>query len=234
MKKLFWMLYTDIKFQYLHGFYYAYLFMVTIYVLLLHATPVYYLQPLTVLVVFTDPTILGCFFIGGIVLLEKSQSVYPSIFMTSLKVKTFIASKVISLSFLSLVSSLVILILVHKVEFHFVPLCIGIVLSSVVFTLIGFLLAVRVRTVNQFLLASPLVITVFFLPIVIVFEWWDSIFLMLLPSYAGILMIQSAFEPISWGEAMYAITTLVVWSLALFNIATKSFSYHVLERGEDI
>ncbi|KMJ59971.1 hypothetical protein AB685_03760 [Bacillus sp. LL01] len=226
------MLKADIRFQYLHGFYYAYLFMVTVYILLLHASPQQFIEPLTILVVFTDPTVLGCFFIGGIVLLEKSQNVYGPLFMTSLQVKTFIASKVLSLSVISLVSSLAILIFVHKVEFQFAPILAGVVLSSIVFTLIGFLLAVRVQTVNQFLLASPLVITVFFLPVVIIFDWWDSVLLKLLPSYAGILLIQGAFQSISWGEVVYAIITLVVWSFVLFLLAVKSFINHVLEKGE--
>jgi fluoroquinolone transport system permease protein len=231
MTKLSRMFFTDIRFQFLHGFYYAYVFMVIVYIRLLHFAPEQYLEPLTVMIVFTDPTLLGCFFVGGIILLEKSQGIYGPLFLTSLRVREFILAKVLSLAVISVVSSLAILYVVHRVEFNLLPVTVGILLSSIVFTLLGLLLAVRVQTVNQFLLTSPLVITVFFIPVVTIFNWWDSPVLMILPSYAGIVLLEGAFQPLNWSDVLYALLTIFIWCAGLFILAEKSFTQHVLKKG---
>ncbi|QFT89704.1 Fluoroquinolones export permease protein [Bacillus sp. THAF10] len=228
------MLWTDIRFQYKHGFYFAYLFMVLVYVLLLAFLPNSYQQELTVLIVFTDPSVLGCFFIGGIILLEKSQKVYGPLFITGLSIGSFLISKILSLALISVLSSLAIMLFVHQLTFHIFPFVVGVVLSSIVFTLLGLLLAVRVRTVNQFLFSSPLLITVFFLPVVSIFVSWDSFLLKVLPSYGGIVLIQGAFQTLSWQDWLYSISILSIWSVGLFYLATYSFKVHVLHKGEGV
>ncbi|MCA1320648.1 ABC transporter permease [Bacillus tianshenii] len=220
------------RFQFQHGFYYAYLLMTIIYIWMLKFVPVDYLDSVTVVVVFSDPSFLGAFFIGGIVLLEKSQGVYDAFFVTPLRVGEFLLSKILSLSIISLLSSVAIVLMVHS-NFDVIPFLVGILLSSVVFTLIGLLLAVRVNTVNQFLLTSPLVLMVFFVPVFGLFEWWDSILFKWLPSYAGLLLIEGTFHDLNIGELFLAISILMLWAVGLYLWAKHDFHKYILAKAGD-
>ncbi|WP_417899742.1 ABC transporter permease [Bacillus haimaensis] len=232
MKRILLLTVSDMRFQFQHGFYYAYLFMTIIYVGMLKYVPADYLDVVTIVVVFSDPSFLGAFFVGGIVLLEKSQGVYDALFVTPLSVGEFLMSKVLSLSIISLVSSGAILLMVHS-TFDVIPFVVGILLSSIVFTLIGLLLAVRVNTVNQFLLTSPLVLMVFFVPVVGLFGWWDSCFFKWLPSYAGLLLMEGTFQELKIVEFFLAVFILLLWAVGLYLWAKRDFHKYILATAGD-
>ncbi|MGD6834478.1 ABC transporter permease [Sutcliffiella halmapala] len=232
MKRILLLTVSDMRFQFQHGFYYAYLIMTIIYIWMLKFVPSDYLDVVTIVVVFSDPSFLGAFFVGGIVLLEKSQGVYDAFFVTPLSVGEFLISKVLSLSIISLLSSVAILFMVHS-NFDVIPFVVGILLSSVVFTLIGLLLAVRVNTVNQFLLTSPLVLMIFFVPAVGLIELWDSIFFKWLPSYAGLLLIEGTFHDLKIGELFLGISILLLWAVILYLWAKHDFHKFILAKAGD-
>jgi fluoroquinolone transport system permease protein len=206
--------------------------MTILYIGMLKFVPADYLDVVTIAVVFSDPSFLGAFFVGGIVLLEKSQGVYDSFFVTPLSVAEFLASKVLSLSFISLLSSGTILLFVYS-SFEAVPFVAGVLLSSIVFTLIGILLAVRVNTVNQFLLTSPLVLTVFFVPVAGLFEWWDSMLFKWLPSYTGLLLMKGTFHELKIEEFILAIIILLLWIVGLYFWAKHDFHKYILAKAGD-
>ncbi|MCX8055940.1 MAG: ABC transporter permease, partial [Ignavibacteria bacterium] len=66
---------ADIKFQAKQGFYSVYILLTLVYMIILEQVPNKYQNIVVPLVVFSDPTIVGFFFIGGIVMLEKVQGV---------------------------------------------------------------------------------------------------------------------------------------------------------------
>jgi len=156
----------DVKFQLRHGFYYAYLFICILYVIMLRFLPIDIRKTAGILIMFSDPAAIGFFFIGGIILLEKGQSILDSLFVTPTRLHEYLVSKVVSLALLSLVSACVICYISFGTEVNLLFLVAGVLLSSIFFTLVGITLAVRIKTLNQYIMTSPLYIIVLYLPLV--------------------------------------------------------------------
>ena len=63
----------DIRFQARYGFYFLYAVLTAIYVAVLSAVPEGGREKATAILIFSDPASMGLFFMGAIVLLEKSR-----------------------------------------------------------------------------------------------------------------------------------------------------------------
>jgi fluoroquinolone transport system permease protein len=216
----------DIHFQWRQGFYYAYMLITLIYIIFMNYLPDSYKPMTAVLIVFSDPSALGFFFIGGIVLLEKGQGVMDHIFVTPLRSKEYIISKVLSLSLLSLLSSSVIHITalgVRSLTFSFI---LGVLLTSWFFTLIGLGIAIRCRTLNGFFLAS-MYTTVFMLPLLNYLNVINSIWFYVLPTQATLKLLASVTEQLSFGSFILCIVILCAWVWIGFIWAERSLQLFV-------
>ena len=98
---------SDIKFQLKHGFYGIYAVVSIIYLIVLSFLPNEYLKYVLPTLIYSDPSGLGLFFFGGIVMLEKMQGIINYIVVTPLTTREYILSKVISLTLLAVVVSIV-------------------------------------------------------------------------------------------------------------------------------
>lgn len=200
----------DVKFQVRHGFYYAYLFVTVVYIAGLRLVPETYRTLATVLVIFTDPSVLGFFFIGGVLLLEKGQNTLESLFVTPLRVSEYIWSKVASLTMLSLLSSLAIAVFTLGPGVNIALLALGVGLGSVFFTLLGFALAARARSLNQYFFYS-IPTAIFDLPLLKYLGLPDTWLYYLLPSQPELLLIEGAAGRITPGQTLYAAVALCIW-----------------------
>ena len=213
----------DIVFQFRHGFYYAYLFVCLLYICLLRAIPAHFKEISTVLVIFSDPDVLGFFFIGGIVLLERSQNILENLFITPLRLNEYLLAKVVSLGILSVVTSYFILLSTFGLAFNPLPILVGVFLSSAFFTLLGLTLAVRARTLNGFLLTSPLYILPFYLPILGYVQLFDTPLFYILPGKGSLLFMHGAFHRVNFWQSIYGVCILTVWAVLAFIWAHHNF-----------
>jgi fluoroquinolone transport system permease protein len=205
-------LFHDIHFQWRQGFYWAYALITTIYVVLLSFLPVSYKPMMAVLIVFSDPSALGFFFIGGIILLEKGQSVIHTVFVTPLRIQEYILSKVLSLSLLSLLSSSIIHIAALGWGSLSLSFLMGVFLTSCFFTLIGLGIAVRCQTLNGFFLTSMYTV-IFMIPLLGYLEVFDSPLYYVLPTQATLIMLSANSEPLSALTFMACFIILGIWIL---------------------
>ena len=63
----------DIRFQRKYGFYFLYAVLTAIYAFILFAVPENWKEKTAAILIFSDPAAMGLFFMGAIILLEKSQ-----------------------------------------------------------------------------------------------------------------------------------------------------------------
>jgi hypothetical protein len=91
----------DIGFQFKYGFYFVYAVFTLFYILLLLVIPTNIRKEVGTLLIYTDPAAMGLFFMGAIVLLEKSLRVLNSIAVSPVKVVEYIWSKAISLGIIA-------------------------------------------------------------------------------------------------------------------------------------
>ncbi|MFB6497146.1 fluoroquinolone export ABC transporter permease subunit [Bacillus haynesii] len=212
----------DIKLQFKHGFYYAYLLISTVYIAVLQFLPIEYREAANIALTFSDPSVLGFFFIGGLVLLEKGQNIHDSLFVTPLSASEYILSKTASLSVLSLGSSIFIHSSVFGFGTHSGLFACGVLFTSFFFTMIGLGLAVRCETLNGFFFLSSLSTFVFVLPLFEAAGIWSSPLFYALPSKASFMLLGSAFTDLQQWELIYAISILLLWNGAAYLWARHS------------
>ncbi|WP_272030896.1 hypothetical protein [Oceanobacillus kimchii] len=220
----------DVKFQLRHGFYYAYAIVTIFYIGVLLLIPEAYVQTASILIVFTDPSVLGFFFVGGLVLLERDQSIFSTLYVTPLKIHEYLISKVMSLTLLAAVTSIVLFIVIHQSSFHVVPFLLAVILCSMFFTLLGINLAVRVKSVNAFLYTSPLIVIVFYLPLVDYIGIFDTPIFFILPTQAILLLMESAFRGAPIGIYLYSVAVLAVWIGLVYLWTYQSFQQFLKDK----
>lgn len=206
----------DITFQIKYGFYFVYVIFTLFYILLLNFIPEVIRGKVAAVLIYTDPAAMGLFFMGAIVLLEKSQRVLNSIAVSPVKVSEYILSKSISIGMISTVVGIIIAYSAHSS--HIVEAGVAIFLGSILFSLMGLLVAAKVNSLNQFVVATiPFEILCFVPPILYLFGYGKE-FLIFHPGSIIIKMIlgEGSFGPelllvlMSWIVLVYLITYRVV------------------------
>lgn len=142
----------DMKLQLKYGFYLMYGVFTILYVFILYALPLSWRSYASAILILSDPAAMGLFFMGAIVLLEKSQKVPCSIAVSPIKALDYIFAKVMSLMVLALLVALILALASNVDVMHIPSILLGTVLSNVIFTLIGMIIATKIQSLNQFIL----------------------------------------------------------------------------------
>lgn len=140
----------DIHFQWKYGFYFIYFVLTVIYVFGITALPDNWKHNAAAIMIYSDPAAMGLFFMGAIVLLEKSQKVLHAIAISPAKVSEYILAKVFSLMFISCVVALILGIAAGNRNLS--GIIIGTALTSSIFTMLGIMAATKIANLNQFLI----------------------------------------------------------------------------------
>jgi fluoroquinolone transport system permease protein len=218
----------DLKFQFRHGFYHVYLIITVLYILVLRFLPDGILDTATILILFTDPSVLGFFFIGGILLFERGQNIHASLFTTPVHLREYLWAKALSLALLALLSSFAIIVFTYGFNMNPLPLFFGILLSSIFFTLIGLTLAARFKSLNRYFFTSPLYIILFMLPLLELLGLARSPLFYLLPTKGSLLLIGGALAAPSPVEWLYSIAILIIWIVLAYLWAYRWFYRYVI------
>ena len=152
----------DMKFQMRYGFYLLYTFLTIFYVAVLFALPQSWKAKAAAMLIFSDPAAMGLFFMGAIVLLEKSQRVTSYFAITPLRSFEYVCSKVLSLGAIALVVAVVLTIASGGRQV--LQVLVGTFLAGAIFTLFGIIVATKIVSLNQFILFTVPVEIVGFVP----------------------------------------------------------------------
>lgn len=143
---------SDIRFQVKYGFYFLYAVLTLVYVIAIFAVPESWKEKTAVILIFFDPASMGLYFMGAIVLLEKSQHTPCAFAVSPVHPMEYIIAKTGSLSAISLVVATVLAFAAQMNHLHIVLF--GTVLSSILFTLLGIVIATKITSLNQFILRT--------------------------------------------------------------------------------
>ncbi len=158
----------DIRFQFKYGFYFMYVVFCVAYIWILLFFPAAWRQKAACMMIYSDPAALGLFFMGAIILLEKSERVLNALAVSPLTIMEYILSKVISLAAISTLVSLVLAIVAGSDNIPVILL--SVVITSGIFTLLGLIIAAKINSLNQYLIATvPLEIICFVPPLIYLF-----------------------------------------------------------------
>lgn len=206
----------DIRFQWKYGFYYIYIILVLLYSLILSLLPDSMRSTVCDIMVYSDPAAMGMFFMGAIVLLEKSQRVLNSIAVSPVTATEYILGKLSSIGAISLLVGFILLIQVRNI--NIILSCFGVISSSFCFTLCGIIVGTKIDSLTSYIVGTiPFEILGFAPPIIYRLGLLPNNPLILLhPGCAQILLISG-----STTHVLFAVASCIVWIVLLFLIAHR-------------
>lgn len=160
---------SDIRFQLKYGFYFIYTVFCILYFFLLSIFPETWRENAGSIMIYSDPAAMGLFFIGAIILLEKSQRVLNALAVSPVRVFEYIAAKILSFAAISVLVSLIIALTARLKNIPMVLLATA--LTSIIFTLLGLIVATKINSLNQYIIATvPLELVCFIPPIIFLYK----------------------------------------------------------------
>ncbi len=184
---------TELKFLLKQGVFSVYIFLTVGYLIMLSLMPPSTIKIFMPIVIFSDPSIIGLFFVGAMMMFEKNQGIFSYLAITPLGLKTYIWSKLLSFLILSELAGFAICLLSDYEAINYIVLFFSIMLVSFLFTLIGFLITITCTTMNQYFMRMIPVMIIFMLPCFGLLNT-DLIILNIFPSLIGLKMMLHAFN----------------------------------------
>ncbi|KUO67146.1 MAG: hypothetical protein APF84_15810 [Gracilibacter sp. BRH_c7a] len=204
----------DIGFQFKYGFYFLYLVFSVLYIGILFALPFEWREKAALLMVLTDPAAMGLYFMGAIILLEKSEKVLNSIAISPVKSREYVLSKLLSISIISTAVGLAIGIAGGVVS-NLLYFSIGVFLASCLFSAVGLIIAANVSTLNAFIIATIPASLLINVPAIAYLFGFKKNWLILHP---GVSMIELCS---SGQNAIFAFLVLVFWTVLLAALSSR-------------
>lgn len=207
------LLWGDIRFQLKYGFYFLYAAFTVFYIFLLLLFSSQWKSIAGTIMIYSDPAALGLFFMGAIILLEKSENVINALVISPVKVSEYIVSKVLSLSIISAIVALFLAIVAGHDNILIIILTV--VVTSAIFTLLGIIIGANATSLNKYLISTiPLQIILFIPPIVYLFK--PISILRYHPLTSSIILLSGSSD-----SYVFDFISLIVIVLLLYRIAYK-------------
>jgi len=195
----------DVRLQFRNGFYWAVAFLLAILVAVISRLPSLDWAPVLPPLVLANLSLATFFFMAGLVLLEKEEGTIEAQVVTPLTVDEYLASKLVTLTGLSIIEHLVICLVTVGFDFSPVPLIAGVALAAGLYCLAGFAAAVRYDSINELLFPTMFWVTLFALPILDYAGLWSTPLMYIHPFQAPLVILEGAFRPLAAWEWMYGL-----------------------------
>lgn len=207
----------DIRFQWKYGFYFLYLVMIVIYMMIFSFFTGNVKNTIVSICVYSDPAAMGMFFMGALILLEKSQRIINSIAVSPVTVFEYIFGKIISMGIISEIVGLILMTQGHTGNY---VLCgVGIFLGSVIFSLCGIIVGAGISSLNQYIVCTIPFEMIGFVPVILyrigIFK--EHLLFLLHPGCSVMQLIEGNGE-----VAVPALGSTLLWIVVLFLIAVRS------------
>jgi fluoroquinolone transport system permease protein len=222
----------DVLLQIRYGFYYAAAFVTLVWIALLYPLPASILDLAVPFVVFTDLAVMGYYFIAGMVLFEKGEETLFALVSTPLRFREYLASKLVTLTALAVVVSLVVVVAGYGFGFDAALLVLGVILMSLVSLLVGFIMISPFDSISSYLIPSQIPFLVMGLPLIHFFGLWESPLFYLIPTHGTLLLLGDAFDTgsVAAWQVLYAVLYQLMWIYGLIFLAYRAFDRYVVAR----
>lgn len=210
MTRLYATLRTDVRVQLRNGFYVATAVVVVSSILLLRWLPADAAALLLPVVLLENVLINTFYFVSALLLLERGEGTFAAQSVTPLRADEYLASKLLTLTALSLVESLLIAVAVGGPDPRLVVMAVGITLAASLFSLAGVGLVVRYHAMNEFIMPSVLYTALLTLPVFGYFGVGAGVWYLAHPIQGPLelMRIRGSYTP---GGLAYAIVYPLLW-----------------------
>lgn len=207
----------DMFFQWKYGFYMLYLLMIIIYYVIFSFLTGNVKDTIVSICVYSDPAAMGMFFMGALILLEKSQRITNSIAISPVTVEEYILGKIVSVGIISEIVGVILMLQGHTENYF---LCaIGIFAGSVIFSLCGIIVGAKIESLNQYIIGTLPFEIIGFVPVILyrIGFMWNNKLMIIHPGCSVMRLIEGDTE-----MAVGAVASIVIWIILLFWIADIS------------
>jgi fluoroquinolone transport system permease protein len=213
----------DFNIQLRSGYWTVYGVIALIYILILFNLPMSIRDDAAILLIFMDTSSLGVIFVGALVLLEKQQGVLQSLSVTPLKLVKYLFSKVLTLTLLSAVVSSLLWILPQWTLKGYAMLLSGVVMSSMALTMFGIGFTAGASSFNQFLARVFVGSLIFSIPVIPMFFYPQTGWLIFLPMNAAMDIFIRLTKGIFSFMQIIDLGILTIWIFLMTMFAEKQF-----------
>lgn len=207
----------DVIFQWKYGFYALYFLVLIIYLVIFSFFKGDVKNMIISICVYSDPAAMGMFFMGALILLEKSQRITNSIAISPVTPEEYILGKVLSIGIISEIVG--VLLMMQGNTKNFILCSVGIFAGSMIFSLCGIIVGSKIESLNQYIVWTVPFEIVGFVPVIIYrggFMWNNK--LALLHPGCGVMQLLEG----NMDLALFSLLSIAVWLAVLFIIADLS------------
>ena len=209
MTRLAVLLAHDLRLLRRYGIIYAYTVVIALY-----AAGLYFAGPIMPAwaiggIIYSDPAVLGFFFLGAMMLLERAEGPRLALAVTPISARDYVLAKTLALSLLALVAVLVLGLLAGHARLGLLLAAVAVV--SACYCGLGILAGLRFRTVGSYLMGSAGVLTPLILPGLLGFLNPMPGWAVLVPPAAQLrlVLLGTGAASAGWGEmlGLFAVAT---------------------------
>lgn len=214
------LLLADLHFLWRYGFGGLYALFTLLYLLLLSAVPIGAKETVGTLLIFSDPAVMGLFFMGALLLLERSQRVLPALAVSPAAPWEYTLSKALSLALVG--TAVGGILAVFSGGGHLLYTLCAVLLGALFFSFVGLIAAFHSGSLNQFLLLSVAAELLLCVPGILLAFGWLPRWLFWHP---GTLVVAGMGGDIS------ALILLLPWCALAFWLAERTAKRKMVDLG---
>lgn len=182
------------------------------------------LEKFLVLVMMNDPALLGVLFVGVMVLFEKDERTLQALSVTPIRWSHYLWSKTLALTAIGLLCCYAMVLVGYGWNFHWGHFTAATVLTTIIFSFIGFVVVAGEATFNTYMMKATVVIVLLTLPFLGYFEIVSNTWFVALPTYYALLLYNLAFGTAEdWSTFIIGYTGCLIWTVILYSWALKRF-----------
>lgn len=178
----------ETRLQYRYGIHAAYAFVVAFYVVVLVWGGSFLPSGFVAFIIYSDPAVLGFFFLGALMMLEKTEGARLALSVTPVTARDYFWAKALPLTLLGLVAVAVMATLIHA-DPNWPVLMGAVLLTSLAYLGIGLPIALHFKTVTSYLIGSAGMMIPIIVPAFLAFLDPMPTWAMLFPTSAQLRLI---------------------------------------------
>jgi fluoroquinolone transport system permease protein len=223
----------NIKLQLRQGFYFAWLFMTLFYLILLYFLPQNMRRLILPLILLSEPSTFAMIFTGAIVLLERDDKMLENLFITPLSVRTYIYSKMISISIPATICTVIIVGLNGIITIRLLLIIPAVILTTYFCVVFSLLISASARTIISLMGRIALYGSVFCLSILDYFGILNGYFQYILPTKGALVLISTAtgYNNHSIFELILSLSTMIIAIIIILIPAEQTFYKKIIQQG---
>lgn len=207
----------DLRLLWRHGFALAYLVVAALYSAVLSLMPDAWASALLPVLAWSDPTFFCFFFAGASVCLELAQGTFDALFVTPLKPALYLAVKAADLSILAFLMAAAVSASARGTDFRLWPLAAAALAGGLPSAAIGASLALRLRTVNRFMIGSMPAMLALALPALPYaaparIPGWLTLIARAMPSAGALELAKAAYAPVPVARLAASALACLAWT----------------------